>query len=59
MQRHRVSLTDAEAQLIVSALYARLAMRKGKAREETLRLLRRLDDIGPGNPDMRFLKGPK
>jgi hypothetical protein len=55
--QHRIRMTDAEVDEVVSALYARLSMRRGARATLIRRLLARLEDGGAGNPSWRFNLG--
>jgi hypothetical protein len=54
MKPHRVSLTDDDIALIVSALKARAAMTTGLRRHRVERLAARLSEGGRGNPKFRL-----
>lgn len=51
---HRIRLSGPDLDIIVSALRARLAMARGDRRERMLRLIARLEDVAPGNPEWRL-----
>lgn len=48
---HRVRLTDSDIDLILAALRARVAMLHGERLKRTRRLLDRLSEMVPGNPN--------
>jgi hypothetical protein len=54
MNKHRISLTDDDVDLIVSALRARAAMTKGLRKHRIERLATRLAEGGKGNPKWRL-----
>lgn len=54
MAEHRVRLTDSDAELIVAALHARLAMAGPTRAIRIRRLINRLSDLEPGNPNWRY-----
>ena len=54
MKEHRIRLTEEDLAIIVAALRARLAMARGTRRTRILELADRLDDVGRGNPRVRF-----
>jgi hypothetical protein len=54
MKQHRARLTDKETGLILSALRARLAMAGKQTRRDIERLIERLEEMEPGNPEWRF-----
>jgi hypothetical protein len=51
MAEHRIRLTDEDVWLITAALRARKPMARGVRRVHLERLLRRLVECVPGNPD--------
>ncbi len=51
MKTHRISLSDAECQILVATLKARRAMTRGERRDALDRLIQRLDDPRKGNPN--------
>lgn len=54
MAEHRVRLDEEDVQLILSALAARRAMTEGLRRHRVDRLLVRLREMLPGNPQWRL-----
>jgi hypothetical protein len=50
MKDHRVRLTDQDVALIVASLAARAAMTTGLRRHRVFRLMSRLNEMTPGNP---------
>ena len=54
MNTHRIHLSDDELAEICAALRARMSMRFDARRARTIKLLARLEDGGPGNPNLRF-----
>jgi hypothetical protein len=50
MTDHRVRLTDEDIALIVASLAARAAMTSGLRRHRVFRLMSRLNQMSPGNP---------
>ena len=53
-EKHRISLSDYELDLVVAALRARLAMAGGARRADMEKLIARLSDVAPGNPEWRL-----
>src|SRR6266699_2804707 len=54
MKDHRIRLTNDDLSIITAALRARHSMARGTRRQRILELLDRLQDVGSGNPRMRF-----
>jgi hypothetical protein len=50
MAEHRIRLDDEDIALIVAALRSRAGMTRGKRRHRCLRLISRLNELRPGNP---------